>query len=150
VKGVRGSPHLLRVTLPGGQPEQCEVVASSSRWEALWQFSGYSMTLGTAVEPYPARYIVVSKGGGSLMIFETAARAFWSANRHGVFEAPIAAGDFFRLSKEPAPRYTTDMLMKEKNLRPRRISAMESAFLDGRKHLGAFRVLADYLRSQRT
>jgi len=147
VKASRGEAHLLRVTMPHGIVDVSEVVQSSHEWTAAWQCSGYSLTLGQNVEPLPARYIVVSKGGAAMFVFEVAARKFWSVNRNGTFDAPLVTGDFFRIDgKAPAP-FTRDMLMKTA-ARPRKISPKEAAFLDGRKSLGKFRVLADMLRTQ--
>jgi hypothetical protein len=146
VKATRGESQLLRVTMPEGE-EVCEVVQSSAQWEAAWQ-CGYSLTLGQFVEPLPARYIVVSKGGAAMCVFEVGARKFWSVNRNGTFDAPLVTGDFFRIDgKAPAP-FTRDMLMKQPGVRPRKISPKEAAFLDSRKSLGKFRVLADMLRTQ--
>lgn len=126
----------------------CEVVQSSDEWAAPWQCTGYSLALGQEVDPLPARYIVSSKGGIAMFVFETAAREFWGRNRNGTFEAPLVTGDFFRMDGEPPAPYTRDMLMRQAAVRPRKITPREAAFLDGRKRLGAFRLLADILRTQ--
>ncbi len=142
--GVRGEPPLIRVRLPDRDWQMCEIVASSSKWRSLWEYGGYTMTLGRAVEPYPDRYIVISKCSVSMMIFEITARRFWARNRNGTFEAPIQSGDYFRMDGKASP-YTIEMLMKDA-VRPRCLSALEAHFLAEHKKLGDFRVMADHLR----